>query len=105
MIIYNCFASGNYKQLQQERSSISLIGGWESHPRQKILRNSKLGMETRNYSSKSWYETLTPRKLDVLKDSVSYELWLPGSAELVEEHADVPYFMKLSKMPFWETLS
>ena len=74
MIIYNCFVSENYKQLQQGRSSIFLMGGWESHPRRKNLINSKLGMETRNYSSKSWYEALTPRKLGVLKDSVSYEL-------------------------------
>ena len=60
----------------------------------------KIGMETRNYSSKSWYEALTPKKLGVIKHSVSYELWLPGSAELVEEHIDIPCFMKLSKMPF-----
>ena len=105
MIIYNCFVSENYKQLQQGRSSIFLTGGWESHPRQKNLRNSKLGIETKNHSSKLWYEALTPRKLGELKDSVSYELRFPGSEELVEEYTDVPYFMKLSKMPFWETLS
>ena len=74
MIIYNCFVSENYKQLQQGRSSIFLMGRWESHPCRKNLINSKLGMETRNYSSKSWYEALTPRKLGVPKDSVSYEL-------------------------------
>ena len=61
LIIYNCFVSENYKQLQQGRSLIFLMGGWESHPRLKNLRNSKLGMETRNHSSKSWYEALTPR--------------------------------------------
>ena len=74
MIIYDCYVSENYKQLQQGRSSIFLMGGWESHPRRKKLRNSKLGMEARNYSSKSWYEALMLRKLGVLKDSVSYEL-------------------------------
>ena len=74
MIIYNCFVSENYKQLQRGRSSIFLMGGWESHDRRKNLRNSKLGMEMRNYSSKSWYEDLTPRKIGVLKDSFSYEL-------------------------------
>ena len=85
MIIYNCFVSKNYKKLQQGRSSIFLMGGREPHPRRKNLRNSKLGMETRNYSLKSWYEALTPNKLGVLKDSVSHELWLPKSAELVED--------------------
>ena len=39
------------------------------------------------------------------KDSVSYESWLPGSAELVEEDTDVPCFMKLSKSYFWEMLT
>ena len=58
------------------------MGEWESHPRRKNLINSKLGMETRNYSSKSWYEALTPRKLGVLKDSVSYELCLQGQWNL-----------------------
>ena len=58
------------------------MGEWESHPRRKNLINSKLGMERRNYSSKSWYEALTPRKLGVLKDSVSYELCLQGQWNL-----------------------
>ena len=58
-----------------------------------------------NEEPKSWYETLPPMKLDVLKDSVSYELWLPVLTELVGEHTDVPCVMKLSKMPFWEMLS
>ena len=44
MIIQSCFVSENCKQLQQERSSIFLKGGWESHPRRKKLRNSKLGI-------------------------------------------------------------
>ena len=66
----------------------------------KKFKNSKLGMETRNYGSKSWYEALTPRKFDVLKDSVSYELWLSGSGELVEEHTDVPCFMDCQKCFF-----
>ena len=43
MIIYSCFVSENYKQLQQGRSSTFLKAGWESHPRRK-LRNSKLGI-------------------------------------------------------------
>ena len=98
-------SSENYKQLQQGLSSIFLMGGCESHPHRKSLRKSKLGMKTRNYSSKSWYEALTPKKLAVLKDSVSYELWLPGSTELVEEHDDIPCFMKLPEMSFWKTLS
>ena len=34
------------------------------------------------------------------KYSVSYESWLLGSAELVEEDTDVPCFMKLSKISF-----
>ena len=72
MIIYNCFVSENYKQLQQ---GLDIFNEWmESEPRRKKLRNSKLGMEIRNYSAKSWHEALTPRKLGVLKDSVSYEL-------------------------------
>ena len=58
-----------------------------------------------NYRPKSWYEALTHRKLGVVKDSVSYELQLPGSAELVKEHTDFPCFMKLSEMSFWEMLS
>ena len=61
-------------------------------------------METKNYNTKSLYEALLPRKLGVLKDSVSYELWVPKSAELVEEYTDVPCFVELSKMPFWEML-
>ena len=48
------------------------MGGCKSL--RKSLRNSKLGMETRNYSPKSWYQALTHSKLGVLKDSVSYEL-------------------------------
>ena len=50
------------------------MGEWDSYLRRKNLRNSKLGMETRNYSPISWYEALTPRKFGVPKDSVSYEL-------------------------------
>ena len=38
VISYNSFVSENYKQLQQGRS-IFLMGGWESHPHQKKLRN------------------------------------------------------------------
>ena len=94
MIIYNCLVNENYKHLKQGRFSI--IGGWESHPRRNNLISSKLGMGTRNYSSKSWYEAFTPRKLGILKNSVNYELL----AGLVEEHTDFPCFMKLSKMPF-----
>ena len=70
----------------------------------KKFKNSKLRMETRNYSSKSWYEALTPRKLGVLNNSVSYELWLSGSAELVEEHTEVPCFMKTVKNTFLENV-
>ena len=43
MITYNCFVSGNYEQLQQWCISVFLMSGRESHPRQKNLRNSKLG--------------------------------------------------------------
>ena len=50
-------------------------------------------------------EALTPRNLGVLKDSVSYESWLLGSVELVEEDTGVTCFMKLSKIPFWKMLS
>ena len=44
-------------------------------------------------------EDLTPRNFGVLKDSVSDELRLSGSVEIVEEGAGVFCFMKLSKMP------
>ena len=53
--------------------------------------------------SPSWIG-LTPTNPGVLKNSVCYESWLQGSAELVEENTDVPCFMKQSKMPFWEML-
>ena len=96
MIIYNCLVSENYKHLQQGRFSMFLIGGWESHPRRNNLISSKFGMGMRNYSSKSWYEAFTLRKLGILKNSVNYELL----AGLVEEYTDFPCFMKLSKMPF-----
>ena len=46
-----------------------------------------------------------PRILGVLKDSVSYELSLSGSAELMEEDTEVPCFMKMSKISFWEMLT
>ena len=39
MIIYNCFVSDNYEELQQRRTSIFVMGGWESHPQRKNLRN------------------------------------------------------------------
>ena len=43
-IIYNCFVSKNYKQLQQGRSSI--LGGWESHPHRKnFIEIEKCGWE------------------------------------------------------------
>ena len=45
MIIYNCFVSEDYKQLQQGRSSVFLMVGWESHPRQKSLEIQNLGWE------------------------------------------------------------
>ena len=36
-------------------------------------------------------EALTLRSLDVLKDSVSQEVWFPGSVEVVEEDDSVPF--------------
>ena len=50
--------------------------------------------------SEIMYETSTPRNVGVLKDSFSFELWLPSSAELVEEGTDVPCLMELLKMYF-----
>ena len=50
--------------------------------------------------SEIMYELSTLRNVGVLKDSFSFELWLPGSAELVEESTDIPCFMKLFKMYF-----
>ena len=44
MIIYSCSVSENYEQLQLGGSSMFLMGGWQSHPRRKILRNLNLGM-------------------------------------------------------------
>ena len=45
------------------------------------------------------------RNLGALKDSVSYKLGLPGSVELVKEDTGVLCIMKLSKIPFRETLT
>ena len=50
--------------------------------------------------SEIMYEISTPRNVSVLKDSFSFELWLPSSTELVEEGTDVPCLMELLKMYF-----
>ena len=70
-----------------------------------ILRPKQTNKKSYLNSLKSFSEALTPRNLGVLKDSISYELWLLGSVELVEEDTGVTCFMKLSKIPFWKMLS
>ena len=72
------------------RDVLNVCSRWVGVPSPpKKIKKFKIGVETRNYSSKSLYEVLTPRNLGGLTDSVSYELWLPGSAELVESTCGV----------------
>ena len=101
MIIYNCFVSENYKQLQQ---GLDIFNGWMGvgTPLKKI-KKFKIGDGNKELQRKMMAWSFNAQETWCTKRFS--QLWIMTSRVSGTCEADVPCFMKLSEMHFGEMLS